>query len=34
MRRLKDKTLVETAALPAVLLRLREGKLGLALRRP
>jgi len=34
MRRLKDKTLVETAALPAVPMRLCEGKLGLALRRP
>jgi hypothetical protein len=34
MRRLEDKTLTLTAALPAALKRLSEGKLSLALRRP
>ena len=34
MQRLTDKTSTKTAALPAALQRLREGKLRLALRRP
>jgi hypothetical protein len=34
MQRLKEKTGTMTAALPAVSKRLREGKLGLVLRRP
>ena len=34
MQRAKDKIGAETAAVPAAAKRLREGKLGLVLRRP